>query len=69
MNISLTPQCHDPLQYNKLLETKYICNLVYYGRLSKSKSRTQTLRRRSWKLWFWHYFGFNVEAFFWLKKL
>jgi len=23
--------------------------------------RTQTLRRRSWKWWFWHYNGFNVK--------
>jgi len=38
-------------------------------RLSKSKSRTQTLHRRSWKWWLWHYNGFYVKAFLWLKRL
>jgi len=37
--------------------------------VSKRKSWTQTLRRRSWKWWFWHYNGFNVKAFLRLKRL
>jgi len=27
------------------------------------------IKLRSWKWWFWHYNGFNVKAFLWLKRL
>jgi len=42
---------------------------VLLGRLSKSKTRMQKLRKRSWKWWFRHYNGFYVKALFWLKRL
>jgi len=48
---------------------KFYSGYHILGRLNKSKSRTQTLRRRSWKWWFRHYNDFNVKAFLWLKRL
>jgi len=50
-------------------EPLQIDRIIYAVKTQPDWEANKTLRRRSWKLWFWHCNGFNVKAFHWLKRV